>query len=427
MSYQKDDKKELHFEESGEMFCIQPSNVEKFICDATQCDENCCQKWKITVDKDTYFRYLRIQDKSVRDHIISNIQRNKNKKVYDGEFASIKLNEEKKCPFQDKDLRCSIQKNFGEDYLSHTCNIYPRKIHQINGYFWQSIDISCSLVARLVLLDPEPLYLEKLPMKKKFLLKYTPDLKLKQLAQCLPELQLFTLSLIQEPRYSFRTRLVILGLFMEEASAFEQEGDAEECRQLIQKFESLMETQEFEQLLSSISCDRQKRLRFGLGCMEILKGHLRNKDFVVEYFLAFEKGLALEKDMPILELLARYDTARQNFYKPFLREYPYVIEKFFCNLIFQELYPFMKNKSLQTNFLYLTAVFEVLDLFLTGMSAYYKEDFKVEQVIGVMQEVYRSVFHIESFSVLDAFSKKGQPDIMSMLTLLQEEDRNAHG
>lgn len=421
MAYKGAEKKERCLESTEEIMCIQPSNVEKFFCDASQCDEHCCQKWKITIDKDTYFRYLRIKDKLIRDRIISSIQKNKGKNVQDGEFATIKLNKQMRCPLQDDDLRCFIQKNLGEPYLSYTCNMYPRRIHQLNGYFWQSIDVSCPLAAKAVLLDREPLHLEHVPLKKKFLLKYVPDVKLHGLATILPVFQIFILSLIQNQRYCFRTRLAILGLFMEEASEVERSGDLEACRQLIQKFEALLETDEFQELIGSISSNRTKRVRYGLACMEIITCYVSIEDREKNFFSAFEQGLGLEGEMPILKLLARYGTARQDVYMPFMKEHSYILEKFFCNLIFQQSFPFLKNKTLKMNFLCLLAIFETLDLFLTGLSAHYKEELKAKHVIGAMQAIYRVVFHTTSVSVLDAFLEKGDPDIMSMLPLLQEE------
>lgn len=109
---------------------LQPEYVEHFQCDGNKCNAKCCKTWRIDIDIDTYKKYQRIKNPIVRNKIISSMEPNP---INAGDMMKIKLNSEKACPLICSDNLCYIQRNFGEDALSLTCQVYPRWGQHIGG------------------------------------------------------------------------------------------------------------------------------------------------------------------------------------------------------------------------------------------------------------------------------------------------------
>lgn len=55
------------------------------------------------------------------------------------------------CPYLDADYLCSIQKKYGEEYLSETCRQYPRQTFDFGNYFERSLSLVCPLAADMIL------------------------------------------------------------------------------------------------------------------------------------------------------------------------------------------------------------------------------------------------------------------------------------
>lgn len=121
------------------MRLIQPRLVDKFICIADKCPDNCCHKWDIVW----------------RENEVNHLKSSGNKKIYakipesfvgEGEYFKIKFNEEEKCPFLTDERLCEIHKDLGEKYLSYTCREYPKIARLCGDIIIRSCRISCYAV-----------------------------------------------------------------------------------------------------------------------------------------------------------------------------------------------------------------------------------------------------------------------------------------
>lgn len=45
---------------------LQPNYVKNFQCDGTKCNAKCCKNWRIDIDIDTYKKYQRIKNPTIR-------------------------------------------------------------------------------------------------------------------------------------------------------------------------------------------------------------------------------------------------------------------------------------------------------------------------------------------------------------------------
>ncbi len=106
---------------------IRPSFCDKFKCIADKCTYNCCQGWNITIDNETVKKYKTftgsLGDK-VKKYLISDNCGN----------YSIKLDENKRCPFLTENGLCEIVLKKGSEYLSKTCTFFPHNSNKFTIY-----------------------------------------------------------------------------------------------------------------------------------------------------------------------------------------------------------------------------------------------------------------------------------------------------
>ena len=135
------------------MIFFQPEYVKNFKCDGKRCGAHCCRYWFIDIDENTLESYKKIE--SPAKEITSQIYYHEERKGY-----VTKLDEKKRCPFLSEDNLCRIQKTYGEKFLSSICQTFPRHIYKVDNLCERSLDITCPLVAEMVLLQKSPMNFE---------------------------------------------------------------------------------------------------------------------------------------------------------------------------------------------------------------------------------------------------------------------------
>ena len=120
-----------------------PEYYKKFECIGNKCEYTCCAGWTITVDKNTYEKYQRIDEKSKKSKTpmfspLNNnmvIRNKQDKKNYnDNNYAKINL-ADNSCPFLDENNLCEIYKELGPKNMPLTCKVYPRCQNTINDSY----------------------------------------------------------------------------------------------------------------------------------------------------------------------------------------------------------------------------------------------------------------------------------------------------
>lgn len=127
------------------------NHYHKFRCTADQCTFTCCQEWRIGVDKATLKKWqgLKLQGKETLDNkqtelIVAQCVKK------DGDGHVISLNQDKKCPFLNKEKLCRLVLELGEGYLSETCTTFPRQINHFEDRIEYSLDTGCPVVVDLL-------------------------------------------------------------------------------------------------------------------------------------------------------------------------------------------------------------------------------------------------------------------------------------
>ncbi len=122
---------------------------ENFECVGGQCPDSCCKDWVIEIDSDTYHRYEQL-DEPMKSLICTNI-------INEGDKYKIKLNDNGHCPFWNKDHLCDICLNVSPDYLSYTCENYPRRFVTCLETISVTTMLSCPEAARMIIQRDKPL------------------------------------------------------------------------------------------------------------------------------------------------------------------------------------------------------------------------------------------------------------------------------
>ena len=122
--------------------------VEKFECLADKCPNTCCQQWEIEVDEDTWGAWNR-RPEAARRALVTSVS------TIPSPDGSRKLVLKKRddgfCPLLQSDGLCSVQQQYGHDFLPKACRDYPRYKQEFRGRRISAINYSCPQVVQLLL------------------------------------------------------------------------------------------------------------------------------------------------------------------------------------------------------------------------------------------------------------------------------------
>lgn len=108
----------------------QPRFYSSFHCTGEKCLVNCCFNWATIGWTEKEYQKLICSEMSqkFKEKIDKAFVASSDKKTNEIFPYIIKYNQHGQCPMLTNEGLCSIQKELGEDYLSHTCRAYPRII-----------------------------------------------------------------------------------------------------------------------------------------------------------------------------------------------------------------------------------------------------------------------------------------------------------
>lgn len=115
---------------------IKPEIYDKFQCINKECSMTCCKGWEISIDEDTFEHW----DESLTQYTNT-------EEAVDGVTRHIlAMDEEKGCPFLNKEGLCKVVMQYGEEHLSHTCHTFPRQCLSFDDHEERSLSCTCPAV-----------------------------------------------------------------------------------------------------------------------------------------------------------------------------------------------------------------------------------------------------------------------------------------
>lgn len=378
---------------------LMPEYLDKFDCIGPRCEDTCCRGWTVALDKKTYKKYKKSSNKKLKQLFDESVVRNRNTPT-EFNYGTIKM-DKGICPFLNDKHLCKIYIELGESYLSNTCYFYPRDTKMVNDVVEMSASASCPEITRLALLNPEPMGFVEIDenIKRPFTLNYYLEdtMSLDEKKDPLYHfwnLRIFMITLLQDRRYSLDERFLLLGLVLKSVSRLQKETLLQNIPMTLEDYQYQFEDVIHIKNLLNTS-DNSIRVPFSRSFVEQISNADILMNFPNERYAQcvgeIISGLKiLDKDMDLTYKI--YKESYENYYEPYMMEKEYILENYFVNEVFKELYPFAKMKSIDESFIMLLTLYNILKFHIIGISSQYKMlDDGI--VIKVIQSFSRVVLH----------------------------------
>lgn len=402
---------------------LRPQYAKAFRCLGSKCEDNCCRTWDVPVDRATYQQYER--NTALQPHLAEYFT-----PVTEGaterRHALIKFTSSSTCPFLSPERLCTLQQQYGADYLSEICISYPRNPHRVDGLVEQPLSLSCIEAARLVLLNPQ-----LMPRNETVPGVYS---RFRAMAdEPIPtdshqfryfwDVREFCLLLVQDRSYPLWQRLFILGMFCKRLGETVGSLQFQFVPRLLHDYAEIVCSTEIRAAMEGIPVRATVQLKM---LMEVAFGYLRQHKpelcRIHECLQDFLRGVGYQPDIGLESCTEHYTDAYAAFYLPFMDRHPYLLENYLINHIFRVVFPFgqVPEKVFerpQREFILMCVEFAVLKGLLIGMAGHYKESFSSEHVVKLAQCLAKTWEH--DASIGGALNWEGLSDFNCVAVLLR--------
>ncbi|HWR45764.1 flagellin lysine-N-methylase [Sporomusa sp.] len=382
---------------------LQPEYMKKFHCIGANCEDICCGGWRIVIDKDTYQKYRECPDKDLRKQLKEHVTRIRTD-ADDTNYAKIKLNpDDGSCPLLDGDKLCSVQRKFGEGYLSLTCTAYPRLTNIVNGVSEKALTVSCPEAARIVLLNPEVMSFDETEEDASIRNAITKTIETDDFRLAHSglrhfwEVRIFIISLLQNRAYKLWQRMVILGLFCRSLDQLISEGKFPAIPKLIGTYLDHLDSGVFRDELNNIPNEFtiQMKLMKEVADQRIFSGSVNEHYY--ECFAEFLEGIQYISGTKVEDIGKNYVEAHDKYYHPFMDAREYIMENYLVNDVFSNLFPFKGGIKVFDNYVIFVVNYSMIKMLLIGMAGLHKEKFNIDHVIKLIQSFAKVISHDENF------------------------------
>jgi lysine-N-methylase len=318
-----------------------PLYAERFSCIGSECEDSCCAGWTVAIDKKTFNAYRQSKNPHLAERLETQVKRIRSQ-ASDKNYARMELTPAtSECPMIEDHL-CSIQKELGEDKLSHTCFTFPRTTHVAGGFSQQSLTLSCPEAARLALLagdafefnQSEILVREETlePLKPKF------GISIEQMN----EIRFFCIQLMRGEGLDAWQKLAVLGLFCESLTAALKSGGQSRIPQIMESTRELIRSGECKVLFNDI------QQHYEIQAVTFTKlWHLKSKkkftsDLQRSVHQAIATGLGADPETGNVEEAQLIDRYRRGIKRlpEALIDAPFLMENYVVNEMWRECFPF---------------------------------------------------------------------------------------
>jgi lysine-N-methylase len=402
-----------------------PQYMQHFSCIGSECEDTCCGGWTVSIDRKTYKNYKNLRDRELSPLIEENITRVRTN-ASDQNYATIKLTEDKLCPFLTSEKLCSFQAKFGEKYLSNVCRTYPRVLNVVNGVLEKSSTLSCPEAARLALLNPNIMEFDEIEedvdssmIVNKHINTSSPT-DSNTAKKYIWELRIFTIRVLQNRKYPLPDRLIFLGIFYDKVQQLIEDQNIDEIPQLINSYTSLMHT--LQNSISEIpsSIDIQLQLVKRLMELRVLIG-VNNRAYL-ECVKETLEGIQYSDQSSLNQLAQCYRDSYETYFSPFISKHEYVLENYLVNYVFKNLFPFSThNDKVYEDYVLMVIHYSMIKLHLIGMAGYHKEKFSSDHVVKLIYSFGKAVEHSPTYlyKLVEILKRKEETSLAHMAILIK--------
>lgn len=361
---------------------IYPSYYKEFSCIGPDCEDSCCdERWNIAID---YFQYL--SDSHLKQYVVKHKSPTKNN------YGDLKRTSSGACALLTECGTCSVHSDYGEDYLSKTCTVYPRANQVVDGVTERSLSPSCPEAARLILLSQDGIDFTYEESSKEERWDHTNQMY--EVPQLWP-LRVAIIQLLQERRAPLDARLISVGLLLSKLVDKTSAQQEEVIDELSQTYLHYLQTPDFLNTLNTIETKEAISLKIAIAMLNqrIGKGLLAgNYSELVE---EIKEGLFLNGELSNVETVLHYKMMKEQCFVPFFDDHEYMFENYLVNYVFLNMVP-IDEKDYMASFTKLVAQYALLKLHLIGVAAKHK-GLTPELVVRTVYLFSRRIEHNERY------------------------------
>ncbi|MBU3214278.1 flagellin lysine-N-methylase [Clostridium estertheticum] len=404
---------------------LNPQYVKYFQCISHECEDNCCYGWRVSIDENTYKKYRKVSDKIFKPLLDKNVTRNRSNHSCEY-YAKINMGENGYCPFFEEDKLCGIHKKLGAEFLSNVCMVYPRVTNVVNGVYEKSVTLSCPEGARLVLLNPNIMEFDEIKefTEEQHNIAYRIDTESIQISNNLKKyfwlLRIFSITLLQNRKYSLADRMIILGLCMKKVQEYSDNNRVHEIPALIEEYNQIIENENLKESLGNISANLtiQMELMKEFNDQRFSIAYPQNSKSYVDCVAECLKGIEYTAEAKVEEVGERYKEAYLKYYEPFVSDHEYIFENFLVNNVFKKMFPISSKDGVFDDYIKLVIHYSLIKTLLIGMSAYNKK-LDEELIVRLVYSFSRAIEHnIIFFDDTFKMFKENGYNTMAYMTIL---------
>jgi lysine-N-methylase len=344
-----------------------PAFYETFNCIGGACEENCCEAdWKIYIDKSTYNLYRGIKDPDFVKKLPERVKRVKSDEQTDKHYAQIVLDEDGKCKFLE-DGMCSIQLKYGFKYLSTICLIFPRKqLKQVGDNLETTLSMACPEAVREGLYPEEKMTFKFIEIENthgKSLAALNPtrfDPGINVLGVYAQELRHCCIEIMQTRATSLSDRIFAIGMMLKRLRELSDTGDYSAVPDAALKYVISVQSGQLNGVVASLAANEE--VEAGIKAKLFNAAIFFNgKDYSFKSFIPCVEQLAEKlgkkpEELTHLEMNQMTEAAAA-YWREFLDTRGHILENYFVNYIFGNVFPFALPLGIQHQILILAQAY----------------------------------------------------------------------
>lgn len=393
----------------SDQYALIPKYMGSFQCIGAECEDTCCARWNVAVDKRTYQVYTNIADKEWRNKFKSSLIKNE-KKNSNIEYAKMKLNPQTgDCSMLEGGL-CTIQARLGEEYLCPTCATYPRYVNEVDGVQEISAAPSCPEAARLILLEPAGIeFIQMDPLRAKNIRPYRQlSTAAGNLTAYFWDLRIASIEILQDRRFSLTHRLLRLGWLSEYISDIVAKGQFDKVKDAVMLCKDELETNTELNDYNAFPANEEFQLLFlNKLIVESAGKSISNKRYR-ECLDEYISGMGS----------CDFKFAFHEYYMPYMKKNEHILENYMVNAVYYSLFPMARHLNMFDQYVLMVINYALIQMHLIGIAANRKE-LNDEIAVKLIQSFAKNYEHNNSFlqTVYDRL-KTEKYDTLGHLSLL---------
>ncbi|AEU34634.1 hypothetical protein AciX8_0277 [Granulicella mallensis MP5ACTX8] len=381
-----------------------PTYAAAFRCIGTDCEDTCCGDWDIPIDKNIYNKYQQFPREKLGS-LVSQFVLISVPDQPDPLHARIYRGSSGFCPFFGADSLCNIHKEYGPQFLSATCSIYPRSFSYVAGTLEGSLSLSCPEAARNILLVPRFMQIEGDLFSGNFRTDNVLHLASSRKDSCHKPHNFFLtirtllIDMARDRSRPLWHRLLLIGSLCESLDNITTAEDKEAFSVVLRKYRQIVGYQISQPELVNLPSLPRLKLEVVFRLTDALVRDNSGKRFR-DIFWAFVEGIASPDRSTPQNDMERFLQAEEKYHRPFFEKFPFILENYLVNYMFQNLFPYGREgsprfipRSLFGEYIQMATQFAWVNTLLIGVAGHYKEGFAEEHVVQTIQSFTRAVEH----------------------------------